>query len=450
MTLDEPAAEPVRATELVALALSIALVPLNSTMLATALPGIAHEVHVDAPLVTQWLVTAYLLVGIALQSPAGKLADAIGHARALTLGQVVFAAGAVVGGFGHGLWMLVVSRALMAAGGAVMTPAVMAMLRVRLPIDRRARAFGAFGAVMGLAAALGPLVGGELTARFGWRTLFLVNAPPILIAALSSRRGGGAPAPPVASFRLDVVGSLLLAGGLGILVIGSRSPTLVVPLSAAGIAALFAFVAWERRHPDPVVDLKLFARPVFVSSVVIVALQNLAMYAVLFALPIVLTRAFGSSSKEVGRTLAAMTLAMVVASIASGRFVDRYGARRTAGVGAATALFGMILVATVPLASAKDLMLPLTLLGLGLGATTAPSQSSGLDAVGRDQSGMAAGVVSTGRYLGGVVGVAVLGPLLATGDPLARYRMAAKIFAVALAAAFIATTRLPDRVPVRA
>jgi EmrB/QacA subfamily drug resistance transporter len=438
-------ADPVTARELTALALSVALVPLNSTMLAVALPSIADDIHVPAAALTQWLVTGYLLVAIMLQSPAGKLADSIGHRRALTLGQSVFAGGAILGYLSPGLVGLVIARGLLAAGGAIMVPSAMATLRVRLPPAKRGQAFGAFGAVMGLAAAIGPVIGGELAAHLGWRSLFSVNAPPILLAAVLglSHRTRPEPRRP---FRADLVGSILLAGGLAVLVIASRAKHGAVPLIATGVVALALFVVWERRVADPVVDLGLFLRPVFSASTAIIALQNLAMYALLMALPIVLTRAFKVGSAEVGRTLVAMTLAMVVASLAGGRIADRIGARATASTGALIAIAGMITAATLPLAGPRDLLLPLSVLGFGLGLTTPPSQAAGLDAVPPDRSGMAAGVSSTMRYLGGVVGVAIVSGLLATGEPLSRYRLAAFIFTGVLVLAFGATLILPSRI----
>jgi EmrB/QacA subfamily drug resistance transporter len=436
--------DPVTARELTALALSVALVPLNSTMLAVALPSIGDDIAVPAAALTQWLVTGYLLVAIMLQSPAGKLADSIGHRRALTLGQAVFAGGAMLGYVSPGLTGLVVARGLLAAGGAIMVPSAMATLRTRLPPARRGQAFGAFGAVMGLAAAVGPVIGGELAARLGWRALFSVNAPPIVLAALLGLRHAGR-AEPQKPFRADVVGSILLAGGLAVLVIASRAKTNAVPLALGGIIALSLFVAWERRVADPVVDLSLFLRPVFSASTMIIALQNLAMYALLMALPIVLTRAFHVGSAEVGRTLVAMTLAMVVASLAGGRIADRIGARTTAATGASVAVIGMIAAATLPLNGPRDLILPLSVLGFGLGLTTPPSQAAGLDAVPPERSGMAAGVSSTMRYLGGVVGVAIVSGLLASGDALSRYRMAAFVFTGVLVLALAVTFVLPSR-----
>ncbi len=429
--------------EIGALALSIGLVPLNSTMLAVALPSIAVEIGVDAAGLTQWLVAGYLLVGIALQSPAGKLCDAIGHARAIALGQAIFTLGSIVGVLAHSVPVLVGARALMAAGGAVLVPSALATLRVRLPPARRPRAFGMFSAVMSLAAALGPLIGGELASRFGWRSLFFVNAPPLVIAALL---GWGAPRLPPSGrkIRLDLVGSLLLVTSL-VLVVGATRAKPALLLATLGIVSAVLFVLWERRAPDPVIELALFRKRVFAAAISIIGLQNLAMYAFLFALPLVMSRAFGTESKDAGRTLIAMTLAMVASSFASGRVVERVGPRITALIGCALAVLGMIACAALPLSGPRDLVFPLALLGAGIGLTTPPTQASGLDAVSAENSGMAAGLTSTARYLGGVIGVALVGGLLGAGDTVARYRVAAWLFSGVLAMSFLAALALPAR-----
>ena len=154
-------------SRLLAAALAAALMPLNSTMIAVALPDISAEFDADPAVVTQALVTSYLVAAIVLQSPAGKLGDRLGHARMVVSGQVLVGAGALLGFLAPSLVSLTVARVLMAAGGAVLVPATVALLRHTLPPERRGRAFGAFGAVMALAAALGPLLGGALVDAFG-------------------------------------------------------------------------------------------------------------------------------------------------------------------------------------------------------------------------------------------------------------------------------------------
>jgi MFS family permease len=431
---------PLTRRELVALGLSIALVPLNSTMLAVAVPAIAHDLDVASEALTQGLVASYLLVGIVLQSPGGKLGDGIGHGRALGLGQLVFAVGALTGFVGRAMLPLEIARGLMAAGGAVMVPSAFALVRSRAPADAQAKAFGAFGAVMGVAAAIGPLVGGEIVGRFGWPSLFVVNAPPVLLAALLSR-SRATTEPRHAMPRFDLLGSALLGVGLLLAVIGLRAQRFA--MAGTGALVVVLFFLWERRAKDPVIDPSLFRTRAFATGVAIVGLQNLAMYALLFELPIVLSRAFGADAKTSGRTLLALTLAMVSGSMTSGRLVARLGERACAILGSLVALLGMLVIAWSPLRGAADLIWGLVPVGVGIGLSTPALQAAAMAAIDRGRSGMAAGVSSTARYLGGVVGVGVVSSLLHGSDPIVAHRAAARVLAVVLVVGLGVAALLP-------
>ena len=244
-------------------------------------PDDRAELSVASEALTQGLVASYLLVGIVLQSPGGKLGDGIGHGRALGLGQIVFAVGAIVGFAARTMLLLELSRGLMAAGGAVMVPSAFALVRSRAPANAQARAFGAFGAVMGVAAAVGPLVGGEIVGRLGWPYLFVANAPPVLVAMLLARSSVKEPHRPMP--RFDLLGSTLLGVGLVLAVLGLSSQRWA--LVGAGVVVLVLFFAWERRAANPVIDPSLFRTRAFAAGVSVVGLQNLAMYALLFELP---------------------------------------------------------------------------------------------------------------------------------------------------------------------
>lgn len=441
MASSESATAPVPLTtrELVALALSVALAPLNSTMLAVAIPGIAKDLAVPSEVLTQALVASYLLVGIVLQSPGGKLGDGIGHGRALGLGQIVFAVGSIVGFVARSVVPLELSRGLMAAGAAVMVPAAFALVRTRAPANKQAQAFGAFGALMGIAAAVGPLIGGEIAGRLGWPSLFAVNAPVVLVAALLARSSVKEAKRPFPKF--DVLGSLLLGVGLVLAVLGLRSHSWLA--AAAGGVVLVVFFAWERRVKDPVIDPSLFRSRAFAAGVSVVGLQNMAMYGLLFALPIVLSRAFDADAKTSGRTLLALTLAMVAGSLSGGRVVARVGERICAVIGSTVAVAGMVVVATQTLGSASDVVPGLVLLGVGIGLSTPAVQAAAMAAVDRSRSGMAAGVSSTARYLGGVVGVGVVSSLLHGSEALVAHRAAARVMAVVLVVALGAAVVLP-------
>jgi len=449
----EPQGDALTRGTLVGLVLSCALVPLASTTIAVALTAIGDDLGAEPAALTQWLVNSYLVVAIVLQSPAGKLGDLWGARRALALGQVLFATGSVLGFQGGSLPVLVGARVTMAAGGALLVPAAMALVRNSTAANRRARVFGLFGSSMALSAATGPLLGGLLVEAFGWRSIFLANLPVLALAA-PLVRGLREPLEgrPRAA-RFDWAGTVLLGAALASVLGGSKTGgTAAAGLFALGAALLFVFVQWERRASDPVLDPALFRNVAFAAGGSIIALHNLAMYALLFQLPLWFTSALGSSSAEVGPVLLAMMLSMVVAAPLGGRASEKLGARAVALVGTSSSLAGLLLLTNLAgIAKPSDAVFALVLMGTGLGLANAPAQASALSAVDRGQAGMAAATLSMMRYVGGIVGIGILGAVL-SGVPadiglqaLPAHRSAIVIFCAAMALALVPAALLPGR-----
>jgi MFS family permease len=297
---------------LVGALMTASLMPLNSTMIAVAVPSISRTVGHEPAAVTQALVATYLIAAIALQSPGGKLSDRLGPWRVLALGQAVVGTGAIVGFLATSLPVLAGARILMATGGALAVPATLALLRVSLPSERRGRAFGTFGAVMALAAAAGPIVGGLLVDGFGWEAVFVANVPVLALAAfLVASVDRVQDARPTGKF--DTLGSALLTLALTLLVLAAQLPgrTSLAPL-LGGIVAMVAFVAHERRVDDPVVAFDLFASTPFSAGTLLICLQNLVMYALLFEIPLVLGERFDLGARHVGQLLILLMIPMVL------------------------------------------------------------------------------------------------------------------------------------------
>lgn len=428
--------------------LAAALAPLGSTMIAVALPAIGHDLDASDAVLTQWLVASYLIASIALQSPGGKLGDRIGYRSALRLGLGLVAAGSTLGFFVTDLRLLALARVLMASGGAAVVPAAMALVRNRIPPERRARAFGYFGACMGLAAAIGPLVGGELTQIFGWRSIFAANLPVVLLAMALMRSFGRdtrsrSSGPPT---RFDFVGCALLGVGLTAVVVALRLGAAGIWVALAGAAMLIVFPFWEGRVASPVVDLRLFRSAAFRAGGLIVGLQNLAMYALLFQLPIFFSQVRAIDAGEIGRTLLAMTLAMMVASMAGGRLSEKLGARLQVTLGSLLALAGLWWFRDFNgIHTPLDVLPGLVLIGLGLGLSSAPSQAAAMGSARPESAGMAAGTLSTLRYVGGVAGIAVLGALLNNAADPASHQATIFVYGGALIAAALSALALPGR-----
>jgi len=429
-------------------ALAAMLLPLNSTMIAVAIPDIARDLGGDAGSAT-WLVGGYLIVMASLQPLAGKLGDRFGRRPLIVSGLAWFAAASLGAALAPSLPVLVAFRLQQAVAGALVFPNALAVVREVLPRERRGAAFGTLGSAIALAAAAGPPLSGTLVELGDWRAIFLVNVPWVgftLLLALQTvpaglggqRRG-----------RFDGVGVVILTGllaGLAWLLNPGDVPAWVVPagLVAVGIT-LVVFLRYELAHPDPVLQPRLLRVKAFAAATAAMGLSNLALYGTLLAVPVLLSQRSGWSSGEIGVTLAALSVPMVALSPVGGRMSDRLGRR-------ATATAGLVLLggAMLPLAVAgRGVSVPLLVsslicAGAGLGLSNPPLQAAGLEALDSRDAGVGSGFFSTGRYLGGIAAASLVAAAV-TGEGGGDY---ATLFALAAAAAWLSAvfaTRLPGR-----
>jgi EmrB/QacA subfamily drug resistance transporter len=397
-------------------ALATMLAPLNSTMIAVALPRVMAEYGVDVGQ-AGWLVTAYLVAMASLQPVAGKLGDRLGR-RGLILGGVAwFGAASLGAATASGLSALLFFRIQQAIAGAIALPNGAALVRELVPADRRAGRFGLVGGAIALAAAAGPPLGGLLVGLGGWRSIFYVNLLFVLPALAIGWRS--IPARPKAgpSHPFDLGGAVLLSVVLiGTAVLLSRGPIFapsILPLGGVVIGVLVAaFLRRELRHPDPVLQPRLFGGRTFAAANAAVALSNLSMYSTLLAIPLLLSHRPEWNSPEIGVALAAMSGGMVVFSPLGGRLADRLGRRRPTVAGLALLALGLLpLAISGAEVGTRTLLGGLGLVGVGLGLASAGLQTAAIESVGPRESGAASGIFSTSRYLGSIVGSSVLGVL---------------------------------------
>lgn len=433
---------------IVAVTLGTMLAPLNSTMIAVALPRIIVDFQISVA-TAGWLVTAYLIAMASLQPVAGKLGDRFGRRPLILGGLVAFGVASLGATLASHIALLFAFRVLQAVAGAVALPNGTALVRDVVPLARRARSFGLIGSGTALAAALGPPVGGLLVEGFGWRSIFFMNVPLVAAALLFGWRAIPATRAQRASRPFDVAGavalSALLIGLTALLTFGKRAENALLP-ALGGVAlavCALAFVRYEARNADPVLQPRFFRVRSFAAANGAIALSNLAMYSTLLTVPILLARRAGWPSAKVGAVLVMLSGAMVVCSPLGGRLADRFGRRRPVVGGLALLTLGCAPLALAGGAVTLAVLLPaLAVAGGGIGLSSAGMQTAAVEAVGAREAGVASGIFSTSRYFGSIVGSSVLAGLLSAPD---GFRAVFVMVAVAAGLSAVAGLAIADR-----
>ncbi|GGU59450.1 MFS transporter [Streptomyces daghestanicus] len=405
---------------LVVLCVSLLLVALDATVLHVAVPAVTEDLR-PGPIELLWIVDVYPLVCASLLILFGTLGDRVGRRRVLLLGYALFGVASALAACADSAPVLIAARALLGAGGAMIMPATLSLLREVFP-DRRERALaiGVWSAVAAVGAAIGPLLGGFLLEHFWWGSVFLVNIP-LMLAALPVGRlllpeSRGADQGP-----WDVGGALLAAAGLfgavlGVKRLGGGEPVVsaltVVPL-LGGAALLTLFVRRQRGRAHPLVDLTMFRRPAFVTSVGCIVLAMLALVGLELIAAQYLQLVLGLSPLETGLRLLPLTFAAMAAGLAGARLLRRFGPRRTVCFGFCLTAGAVLLLTGLGRADAWALMLGgFVLLGFGLETTLFGAYESMLSEAPPEQAGGAAAIGETSYQLGAGIGIALLGTVM--------------------------------------
>ncbi|MFE1309906.1 MFS transporter [Streptomyces sp. NPDC058755] len=405
---------------LVVLCVSLLLVALDATVLHVAVPAVTEDLRPGA-IELLWIVDVYPLVCASLLILFGTLGDRVGRRRILLLGYALFGVASAVAAFAQTAETLILARALLGVGGAMIMPATLSILRQVFP-DRRERALaiGIWSAVAAVGAAVGPLLGGFLLEHFWWGAVFLVNIPLMLVSLpvgrmlLPESRGDR-------SGPWDVVGALMAAAGLFGVVLGVKrlgggespaGPFTVVPL-LVGAALLFLFVRRQGRRPHPLVDLRMFRRPAFSTSVGCIVLAMLALVGLELIAAQYLQLVLGLSPLETGLRLLPLTVAAMASGLAGARMLRRFGPRRMVCFGfCLTAAAVLTLTAMGATDNAGLLLFGFVLLGFGLETTLFGAYESMLSEAPAEQAGGAAAIGETSYQLGAGIGIALLGSVM--------------------------------------
>ena len=402
---------------LVAVCLGTFMLLLDVTIVNVALPDIQQALKSSfADL--QWVVDAYALTLAAFLLTAGSVADMYGRRRMYLIGLVVFTCASVLCGFAVTTLMLQLSRALQGVGGAIMFAVSLALLADAFRGKDRGVAFGAWGAVTGLAVAIGPLLGGVLTSGISWRWIFFVNAPIgiaavlITLAKVVESRAPHATRPDWAGFALFTVALSSLVYGLIESNQKSFTDQLVLGCFAAAAVLLVAFVLVERRSAHPMFDLKLFMLPTFSGGSVAAFGVSASIFAMILYLVLYLQDILGYSALATGVRLMVLSGGILATSAVAGRLSSRVPVRLLIGPGLIIIGIGLLLMRGLDAASAWTHLIPgLIVAGAGVGMMNPPLASTAVGVVPPQRAGMASGINSTFRQVGIATGIALLGTL---------------------------------------
>ena len=403
------------------------LIMLDSNIVAVSLPTIARDLH-GAFTDVEWVISAYVLSFASLLMAAGALADRLGRRRVLLAGLSIFTAASLLCGLAPGTGLLNVARAMQGVGAALQLSAALAVIGHGFRGHERAKAFAFWGTVVGVAVALGPIVGGLITEYLGWRWAFLVNIPVgivlIVLAATSIDESRD-----VDAQRLDLPGIVLFGGGLLSIVwgliagngAGWESLATLTKLGL-GLALLVAFGFAEKLQARPMVDLALFRDRTVLGAAAAMLGYAATAQVMMTILPLYLQGAFGLAPDRAGLAMIPFALPLVACPTVASRLAARMSGRALLALGLGVVALGNAVTALAITAGAgyAAVAVGMAIIGSGAGLLNGETTKVQINAVPPARAGMASGIAGTTRFVGIVLGLAVLGAVLAA---TAEYRL---------------------------
>ncbi|WP_241662264.1 MULTISPECIES: MFS transporter [unclassified Streptomyces] len=417
------------------------LVLLDVTVVNVALPGIGSDLGTDVGGL-QWVVDGYALALAALMLTSGTAGDLYGHRRVVLWGLAVFGVGSLVCGLAPSVGVLVAARVVQGVGAALLLPGTLAIISRAFPDDAgRARAIGVWAGIGSLALPAGPLLGGALVDGLGWRAIFLINVPIVLVAlvwAAAIVRESGKEQ----GRRLDVPGVLLagllllattyafIEGGRA----GAGAPQVLVAVALAVLAVPALAVVERRRGEAAMLPVSLLRRPVFDAANVVAGIMNLGTLGTLFVLMLFLQSVQHRSALLAGAVVIPLFAPLAIIAPFGGRITSRIGSRLPAAAGLLMAVAGLALLALAAPHSSYLVLLPAFLLwGIGMGFLTPAVVAAAISSVPGERAGLASAMNNTARQTGGAIGIAVAGAV--AGQPAGTAQFVRGFHAVALGAA---------------
>jgi EmrB/QacA subfamily drug resistance transporter len=412
---------PRRGWTLFAVSLATFMTYLDNNIVNVAIPAIQRDLHLTTAGL-EWAVSGYILVFAGLLLAGGRLGDLFGRRRMFLAGLVVFSLASLAAGLAGNVDVLVASRAVQGLGAAMVTPTTLALISATYPDPReRTAAIGTWSAVGALALAIGPLLGGVISQHIAWGWIFFLNVP---LGAATFALAVWAIAPDVpaaARTRIDlpgVVASSVTLFALTYALIeghgrGWTSPVILGSFALSALAAL-VFVVIEARVAEPMVDVALFARRTFTGGVLAVVMWGFGLFGIYFFTSLYLQNVLAFSPTEAGAAFVPMALLMAASAVVSERVAKAIGSHRSVALAMTLMAIGIASVALLgEHAHYLQLMPSFALIGIG-GGLSVPLTAMVVEAMPTEQAGVASGIFNAAREVAGLLGITVIGAILAT------------------------------------
>jgi EmrB/QacA subfamily drug resistance transporter len=403
-----------------AVAFGLFMIMLDNTVVNVALPAIQRDLNVDLSEL-EWIVAGYALTFAALMLTGGKLADFYGRRLVFVIGIVVFTLASLACGLADSGGVLIAARIVQGVGAALMNPATLSIISATFPPRQRGMAIGIWAGVSALALALGPLAGGLITEHISWNWIFFINIPIGVLAVVASFLLIDESRDTRAEQRLDIPG--LVTSGVGLFALtyglieantyGWGSARIMGSFVVAAVM-LAAFVEIERRGRAPMLELSLFRNPTYTGANIVMLMVALAMFGVFFFVSLYMQNILGYSAVQAGAAFLPMTMLIALLAPVTGKLSDRFGSRWFMTGGLSLLAVQLFYFSRLGVSATYWQLLPAMLIGgVGMAATMPTSSAAAMRAVPADLAGVGSAVLNSARQVGGSLGIAVIGAIIA-------------------------------------
>jgi EmrB/QacA subfamily drug resistance transporter len=406
------------------------MIMLDNTVVNVALPSIQRDLGTTVGQL-EWTVNGYTLSFGVLLVTGGRLGDMFGRRRMFEVGVIIFALSSATAALAASPGMLVASRVAQGVGAALMMPATLSIVTHAFPAEERGKALGTWAGVSALALSIGPLVGGFLVEHVSWRAIFFINLPIAALGVLGALAVVSESRDRTIERSIDYPGVATLTGALTAIILGliegnswGWGSDRILGLFAAAALLFVAFVWVELRARSPMLQFAFFRARNFLGASAIAFIVTFAMFGTFFFMAIYMQDVLGYSPLEAGVRFLPTTLVVLVVAPLAGRLTDRVGALWPIASGLSILTVAMYLFSRIDAGTTyADLVVPFVLLGVGVAMTISPMSTAGMNAVSTDKAGIASGILTMSRMVGGSVGVAATGAIfqarLGAFDPAA-------------------------------